>query len=92
MKANVTFSLQNKALSIELVPESEGDRDFLALTRENMKKTELAARILSYAETKAGVEKITFSLNVPEEKESAIPEEISDAFDPSETQKKRYLC
>lgn len=90
MKANVVFSFQSKgSLLIELVPENEGDRDFLELTLENMKKTELAARILSYTETKAGVEKITFSLNVPQEKEPAMPEEAVDM--PTELPKK-YLC
>lgn len=89
MKANVTFSLRGKALSIELVPESEGDRDFIALTMENMKKIELAARIHSYTEGKMGIEKITFSLNVPEEKELAIPEEEIDL--PAGSPKK-YLC
>ncbi|MEK7493655.1 MAG: hypothetical protein AAB630_00710 [Patescibacteria group bacterium] len=89
MKASVVFSFQNgKALSIELIPENKGDRDFLAVTIENMEKTELAARILSHIETNAGVKSVTFSLNVPQE--ISMPEDEIDA--PPPVPKKSYLC
>ena len=89
MKANVVFSFQNgKALSIELIPENKGDRDFLAVTIENMEKTELAARILSHIETNAGVKSVTFSLNVPQE--ISMPEREMGVWPPAP--KKKYVC
>ncbi|MCR4323251.1 MAG: hypothetical protein NUV61_04155 [Candidatus Azambacteria bacterium] len=88
MKAKVTFSLRDNALSVELVPENKGDSDFLALTMKKMKETELAARIHSYVEMEEEIKGITFSLNVPREMESAIPDEEHPFPHP----KKRYLC
>lgn len=75
MKANVMFSLLSKALSIELVAENKEDRDFLALTKENMRKREFAGEILTSVEVNKDVERVTFVLNVPEEKELPMSEE-----------------
>lgn len=88
MKANVTFSLPGNALSIELVPENEGDRDFLALTMENMNKIELAARICSHAETEKEIDGVTFSLNVPREMKSVMYGEENPFPHPQ----KKFLC
>lgn len=89
MKAKVALSLTDKAFSIELIAECEGESDFLALARENLQKQELSVGILGYTETNESIKSITFSFVMPEEKRSLVQdEEIEMPVEP----KKGYLC
>lgn len=88
MKARVALSLTDKAFSIELIAESEGESDFLALARENLQKQELSVGILGYTETNENIKSITFSFVMPEEKRSLVQDEEMDILTEP---KKSYL-